>query len=315
MTSPLSDEHGTRRWPRPLRSGDQVAVVASSGPYDADRVSRGAAVLQSWGLVVRQLPPARPTDSLPYLAGPDKARADQLSDAWSDPEVAAVWAARGGYGSQRMVDLVDYAALRLAGRKHLVGFSDITGLLTRIGRELDQVTLHGPVLGSVSQLGDGPSVEQLRRLLMSAPVAGAPLASGATVVPGDAVGRLVGGNLSLVAADVGVEPPPSVPSIAVFEDTGEEAYRVDRMLTQLIRSGWFASVVGVVVGDFTECGDPELVQRVIVDRLGQLGVPVLSGLPVGHADRNLALPLGAPVRLAATESHGALRLAPEAEAV
>ena len=169
--------------------------------------------------------------------------------AWTDPDTAAVWAARGGYGAQRMVDLLDFDLLRAAGPKHLVGFSDITALHSRLGRELGQVTVHGPVAGSVEQLSDETTGRSLRQLIMERPEPGSELASGCGVVPGTAYGRLWGGNLSLLASDVGVEPLPADPLIMVIEDVGEDGYRLDRMLTQLRRAGWLDQVAGVLVGD------------------------------------------------------------------
>jgi muramoyltetrapeptide carboxypeptidase len=274
-------------------------VVAPSGPYDVGRLEQGMAVIRRWGLRVQRASELPGVHSrLGYLAGEDAARAAELTAAWCDPATAAVWAARGGYGAQRMVDLVDYAALRAAGPRHFVGFSDVTALHTRMGRELGQVTLHGPVAAGIGQLTDPDTTAALRRWLLHPPVPGAVLATGRTLVAGPvAAGRLVGGNLSLVASDVGIEPVPTEPVVALFEDVGEEGYRVDRMVTQLVRAGWFAQVRGVVLGDFTEPGDPDLVPAALADRLATLGVPVLAGVAVGHGSRNLALPLGADVRL------------------
>jgi len=191
-----------------------------------------------------------------------------------------------------MVDLLDFDALRAAGPKHLIGFSDITALHARIGRELGQITIHGPV-GTGSQLGDGPSASALRSLLCSQPAPGTTVITGVALVPGSATGRLIGGNLALIAADLGIEPLPAEPSVLIIEDVGEPGYRLDRMLTQLLRAGYFSNVVGVVLGDFTETDDDELATAVLADRLTDLGVPVLQHAAFGHASRNLAVPLGA----------------------
>ena len=306
-----------RVWPRALVPGDLVAVVAPSGPVAPDRLAGGVALLESWGLRVRLQPRALSRyEPLTYLAADDHDRAEDFTTAWTDPTVAAVWAARGGYGAQRMVDLVDWSALRAAGRKAFVGFSDITALHSRLGRDLDQVTVHGPVLGSAGQLDDAPSVAVLRQLIMEPPGPGAVLVEGRSAVSGVGHGRLVGGNLSLIAADIGVEPPPEVSAIAVFEDIGEDGYRIDRMLTQLLRSRWFDQVTGVVVGEFSPVAGAApsssgLTAAVITDRLARLRIPVLTDVAVGHGPRNLALPLGAAVTLAAGQpgSPGTLTLA------
>lgn len=305
-----------RRWPRPLAPGDLVAVVSPSGPVAPERLDRGRALLESWGLRVRlQRRVLRVAPVLPYLAADDRDRADDISAAWADPAVSAVWAARGGYGAQRMVDLVDWSRLRSAGTKWLIGFSDITALHTRVGRDLDQVTVHGPVLASAEQLDEPGSVAALRRLIMAPGIGpGATLAEGVSAVGGTAQGRLVGGNLSLVAADIGVEPAPEASAVAVFEDVGEDGYRIDRMLTQLLRSRWFDHVTGVVVGEFGAApgAAPDssgLAAVVIAERLGPLGIPVAVDVAVGHGRLNVALPLGAAVTLAAGPPGAAATLA------
>jgi len=289
--------HG-RCWPSPLRAGDVVSVVAPSGPYDRDRVRQGVNILRSWGLDVHYGDrPAGPDHRLSYISADDQSRADDFVAAWCSPDTGAVWAARGGYGAQRMIDRIDFEALRAAGLKHLIGFSDITALHARIGRELRSVTIHGPVVGSVDQLGDPPSVAALQKLILAPAEPGMLLARGQRVVAGTATGRLWGGNLSLLASDVGIEPPPDEPGILVIEDIREDSYRIDRMLTQLARAGWLDQVVGVVIGQFQGNPTSELLEHVVTDRLAGLGVPVVSGLEVGHGERNLSLPLGAQVRL------------------
>jgi muramoyltetrapeptide carboxypeptidase len=284
-----------------------VTVVAPSGPFDADRVRAGAAIVESWGLEVRYGQHALGSHKrLSYLSADDRTRAADFTAAWTDPATSAVWAARGGYGAQRMVDMIDFDRLRAAGPKHLVGFSDITALHARVGRELGQVTIHGPVVASLTQLSDAPSVAQLQKLLLSHAQPGTLLARGPSVHQGLAQGRLVGGNLSLVASDLGIEPIPAEPRVAVFEDVAEDGYRIDRMLTQLLRAGWFNGVVGIVIGDFAESAEPTLIEHVVADRLDVLGVPILRGARVGHGVRNLALPLGAQVRLDATAGNAAV---------
>lgn len=284
-----------------------IGLVAPSGPIPPERIARGIELLRSWRFDVR--PGDHLGDHHPrlgYLAGSDEDRAADFQAAWTDPEVSAVWCARGGYGAQRMVDLLDFDALRAAGPKHLIGFSDITALHARVGRELGQITIHGPV-GTGAQLSDEPSVAALRSLFSIEPVPGATLITGRTLVPGSATGRLIGGNLTLITGDLGVEPLPAEPSVLIIEDDGEPGYRLDRMITQLRRAGFFAGVVGVVLGDFTGTDDQELVAAVLADRLADLGVPVLQQARFGHGGRNLALPLGAVVDLDATS--GSVRLA------
>jgi muramoyltetrapeptide carboxypeptidase len=277
-----------------------VRVVAPAGPVDSGRLAAGVQILTSWDLQVELGEHVLALDDrLPYLAGADALRAADFTAAWTDPEVAAVWAARGGYGSQRILDHLDWPRMRAAESKHLVGFSDLTALHGALGRELGQVTVHGPGAASLAQLRDVATVASLQRVLRQPPAPDLVLTSGRTLVSGSAVGRLWGGNLSLLASQAGVEPPPDEPSVLALEEVGEPAYRIDRYLTQLLRAGWLHRVHGVLVGD-VGAGPP-----VVADRLG---VPVVVDAPIGHGDRNLALPLGADVRLDAVGPTGTLML-------
>jgi muramoyltetrapeptide carboxypeptidase len=284
---------------RRLRPGHRVAVVAPAGPVPPQRLEAGLSVLASWGLDVRVMPRARGVhERLGYLAADDAARADDLMSAWCDPSVRAVLCARGGYGVQRMVDLLDWKALADAGPKVLVGFSDITALHQAFAARLGLSTIHGPVVASLGD-GDEESRSHLRAMLFE-PEPGTSLtpAPALPLVPGHAEGVLIGGNVALLAAEVGsAASVPAAESIAVLEEVGEEVYRLDRLLTQLLRTGWFDRVRGIVLGDFTDCATPEGVQDLVMDRLGPLGVPMIWGVPVGHEPRNLAFPFGVPAVL------------------
>jgi muramoyltetrapeptide carboxypeptidase len=280
--------------PRRLVPGDVVAVIAPSGPVPADRLDAGLAVVRSWGLHVVEMPHVRVRHAaLDHLAAPDSSRAADLMGAWCDPDVTAVLCARGGYGAQRIVDLLDYDALAAAGPRVFVGFSDATALHQALAKRLGIVTVHGPVVTSLGA-GDEVSREHLRRMLLE-PAAELVLTPDpvSSIVRGRAEGVLVGGNLALLAAQVGTPTAVSAAGcVAVLEDVDEPGYRLDRLLTQLLRSGWFEGVRGIVLGQFPGCGSAETVRRVVEDRLAPLRVPTILGAPFGHADRNLAVPLG-----------------------
>ena len=286
------------RAPR-LSRGDRVAVVAPSGPVPADLLDAGLDLLASWGLEVTVLPHVRGTDErFGYLAADDAARAEDLMHAWCAPGVTAVLCARGGYGVHRMVDLLDWESLAGAGPKVLVGFSDHTALHQAFAARLGLSTVHGPVLTSLVS-GDEESRAHLRSLLFE-PEAGTSLTSATTVslVTGRAEGVLVGGNVTLLAAGAGTHGSLSAAeSIAVLEDVGDELYRLDRSVTQLLRTGWLDGVRGIVLGDFTGHATPEDVRSLMADRLAPLGVPLVAGAPFGHEARNLAFPLGVPAVL------------------
>ncbi len=297
---------GLRR-PPALRTGDRVGAVAPSGPVPPHRLGAGLAALRGWGLEVVEGAHLRKTHpDLPYLSAADQDRADDLTDAWLDPDTTAVLCARGGYGVQRVLGLLDPRRLAQAPPKVLVGFSDATVLLHLLAVRLRVSAIHGP---AVTGLGDGDEASRahLRRLLFE-PHAVTDLATGLErIVGGEAQGPLVGGNLAMLASSVGTgDLVPARGAIAMLEDVDETPYRLDRALTQLLRTGWFDGARGVVLGDFTACGDPAQVRMVLRDRLVPLRVPVAVGAPFGHGTPNIAFPLGAPAVLAA----GALTLTP-----
>ncbi|CUR59593.1 conserved hypothetical protein [metagenome] len=278
-----------------LEPGHTVAVVAPAGPADAERVSDGVEVLRGWGLEVRTAPdPVGAAFS--WLAAPDEERAAALQSAWLDPEVAAVWCTRGGFGSHRLLDMLDWRTMATGAPKLLVGFSDVTALHQAFAARLGVSTVHGPVLTSIEDRLPATR-EALRSLVFDGVTA---RITGVEQVPGTATGVLVGGNLTVLASSAGTPlTHPATDSIAVLEDVGESPYRLDRSLTQLLRSGWFDGVRGVVLGQFSRCGDPETVAALLTSRLAPLGVPVLADAPIGHGESNVAIPLGVRAHLGA----------------
>ena len=286
--------------PRRLRPGDLVAVCATAGVVPEDRLRRGVEWLESWGLRVQVAPYVLGRHpALSYLAASDLDRAEDFAAAWADPKVSGIVLARGGYGTQRVLDLLDWRRMAETEPKVLVGFSDVTALHQACATRLGLATVHGHVVTSLGA-SDARSRERLRALLFE-PESVTDLLDGqdvTTVVGGVAEGVLVGGNLALLAAELG--GPSSRPArggIVLLEEIGEEPYRIDRMLTQLLRGGWFDRVAGIVVGAFTDCGDPAEVEAVLEDRLVPLGVPMVSSVDVGHTPTSLPVPLGVAARL------------------
>ena len=311
--------------PRRLRPGSRVAVVAPSGPNDAALVTEGCRVLAGWGLkvdVASQALASHP--DLEYLAGDDAGRAADLQRAWLDPQVEAVLCARGGYGAQRIADRLDWAAMAAVPPKIFTGFSDVTALHEAFALRLGVPTLHAPNVGGGSFTSFPEAQEGLRRALFEPDGPDARvLASdgGQWLVPGRARGVSAGGNLTLLASGLGtadgrqagragpgsggrVRSGGSVGAgggfagcILLLEDVREECYRLDRMLTQLLRSGALDGVAGIALGTWAGCGPPEAVRRVMADRLGGLGVPVAWGLGFGHVAPQPTIPLGVPAEL------------------
>ncbi|MEU2432801.1 LD-carboxypeptidase [Streptomyces sp. NPDC007861] len=287
--------------PARLRPGARIAVVAPSGPIPADRLDAGLSVLRGWGLEPVVMPHV--LDEHPrfgYLGGEDAARARDLQDAWCDPSVSAVICARGGYGAQRMADLVDWAAIRAAGPKVFIGYSDVTALHEAFATRAGLSTLHGPMPATVVFPKDPHTQESLRATLFE-PEAVRTLGLGTArpLVPGRARGITLGGCVSLLAADLGTPHARASArgGLLLIEDTDEEPYRLDRILTQLLRSGWLDGVAGIALGSWTECGPYDEVRALLLDRLGGLGVPIVEELGFGHGIPALTMPLGVPAVL------------------
>ncbi len=293
--------------PRALRPGGTIAVVLPASAVDPGQIEAGIAGLQAAGFQIRL--PADPLVRRGYLAGADDAtKAAAIAAAFADPAVGAVLCARGGYGSMRLLPLIDWQTIR-ANPKPFVGFSDVTGLHLALHRETGLITFHGPM-----PVWDLPDAEPAWNLagLISALTSTEPLHTiaappGAGVpeplIPGSAEGVLEGGNLTLLAALCGTRWQPDLRGcIALIEDTHESPYRIDRMLTQLVLAGAFDGVRGVLFGDSPDCDRPPsprglTLREVLLDRLGGLGVPVLYGFPCGHTPYRATLPLGVRCRL------------------
>jgi len=286
--------------PPALRPGSRIALVAPAGPLAEGAVDRAIGRVREWGF--EPLPGAHVRKRHGYLSAPDADRADDLNAALRDDSADAVWCLRGGYGVMRILPRVDWDALARRPRA-VIGFSDITALHLGIQR-LGIVSFHGPH-PATQELNDF-SRDGLLRALTNADApgllpfpAGAPPA--AAITGGVAEGRLVGGNLSLVAATLGT--PYAIDgrdAILFLEEVGEAPYRVDRLLSQLLLAGVLDGVAGIALGGFTETGDESAgptVLDVLHDRLGGLGIPIAHGFPFGHVDDNWTLPVGARARL------------------
>nr|WP_203613604.1 LD-carboxypeptidase [Streptomyces rochei] len=286
--------------PPRLAPGARVAVVAPSGPVPEERLQAGLDVLRGWDLDPVVAPHVLDRHAaFDYLAGTDADRAADLQTAWCDPSVDAVLCARGGYGVQRMADLLDWEAMRAAGPKVLVGFSDITALHEAFATRLGLVTLHGPMAAGIDFLKNARAQEHLKATLF-APETVRVIASGGTpLVPGRARGVTLGGCLCLLAAEVG-SPHARASArggLLCLEDVGEETYRLDRYLTQLLRAGLLEGVRGILLGSWHACEPYERLRPMLADRLGGLGVPVVEDFGFGHCEGALTIPFGVTAEL------------------
>ena len=282
------------RQPPLLSEGARVALVAPAGPLRDERdLQRAVDNVQSlgWTPVVASNALARAG----YFAGDDAQRALELNRALTDDAIDGVWCLRGGYGTMRILDTLDYDAFTRRP-KPVIGYSDITALHAALIARAGVVTYHGPTArAALSEF----SRESLYRAVVTGcdPCGGAPGAR--TLRSGRADGVLAGGNLALIAALAGTPYAPRFDgAIVVLEDIDEAVYRVDRMLRQLVMSGMLDGARAIVFGACTNCTEASdagarRLDDVIAETGELLGIPTVSGVPVGHIDEQWTLPLGA----------------------
>ncbi|MEO8334388.1 MAG: LD-carboxypeptidase [bacterium] len=286
------------RLPPPLLPGARVALVSPSGPLrsgDELEVAIAQARTFGWEPVVGEHALARHG----YLAGSDAERLRDFNAALADPSVDGIWCLRGGYGAMRLLGGIDVDAMRLRPRT-LIGFSDITVLHTALSGPGDVITFHGPTARSPLSAFSRDSLS--RAVVQQVDPCGT-VFDATTVRAGRAEGRLVGGNLSLLASLCGTPfAPDFTGAILVLEDIGEATYRIDRMLRQLALSGAFAKLAGIVFGRFTDGTDPADesscdLSDILREAADLAGVPAISGAPVGHIDDQWTIPIGALAEL------------------
>jgi muramoyltetrapeptide carboxypeptidase len=300
----LTDHHPRRttlRRPRRLSPGDRVALLTPSSPSDVERIDEGIDVLRFNGLEPVEYPSARARASRqPFLAGTDEERATALRRALLDDSIAGVLTVGGGYGSQRMLEVMDWNGLDAVEPKVVVGYSDVTGLLEALASRLGWSSVMGPMV-SEGEFRESYSFSSLWRCLAAPERYDCLLFEGArTLVGGVAEGVTTGGNLSLLTGSVGTSTAWTPPGgIIVVEDENEDAPRTDIMLTHLRRSGYFANAAAVVAGMFTNCGDSSAddLRAVLDDRLGDLGIPVIADANIGHGGHVQTWPIGVAARL------------------
>jgi len=290
--------------PPPLQGGDRVALVAASSALRGEealaRLAAGIAVLERWGLEVTAGDPAR--RAWGTLAGRDRERAADLERAGRSG-AALLACLRGGWGSARLLE----APLPLPSR-WLLGFSDVTSLLWAQLAQGSGGAIHGPLLTTLAA-EPAWSQQRLHALLFGLPL---PPLQGQGCRPGRAEGPLLVANLTVATHLLGTRHLPALKgAILVLEDVGEAPYRLDRLLTHWRLSGALQQLGGIGLGRFSDCDDPEAgdasdsaagggpltSRQVLLERTGDLGIPVVEGLPVGHEPGNAALPLGVRARL------------------
>ncbi|MCK1793895.1 S66 peptidase family protein [Pseudomonas violetae] len=276
-----------------------IGVIAPAGPASLD-TDKAIAWMRARGYALRIFPGVYEKEG--YLAGSDERRLADLHAAFADLQVDAIICLRGGYGTPRLLDRIDFDLLR-NNAKPFIGYSDITALHLAISRYAGFVTFHGPLLNA-DLLGDKkrPTEASFFNMLRGQVKAGSVLAHPVaypltTIEPGIAHGRLLGGNLSLIAATMGTPYEIDAEGVILFiEDINEPLYRIDRLLTHLRLAGTLGQLRGVMVGDVAGVETAAL-ERLLKQTFAPLRIPVLAGWRSGHCDPNLTLPMGALVRL------------------
>ena len=276
-----------------------IGLIAPAGPAALD-TEKAAQWTRSRGYRLRVFPGVG--EQAGYLAGSDDVRLNDLHAAFADPEVGTILCLRGGYGSPRLLDRIDFDLLK-RNPKPFVGYSDITALHMAINRYAGFVTFHGPMLnadllGGKQAPTEASFLNMLRGQVKAGSVLNHPVAYPLiTLEPGIAQGPLVGGNLSMIAATMGTPYEiDTAGGILFIEDVNEPLYRIDRLLTHLRLAGKLEPLRGVLVGDVAGV-EAEALFRLLKQTFGGLQIPVLAGWRSGHCDPNLTLPLGALVRL------------------
>jgi len=285
--------------PPALRSGDTIGVVAPAAAIDREYLERGVGALGAMGFRVKVSSRALARSGI--LAGDDRERAAELQDYFADDSVRAIFAARGGYGCGRLLPLLDFARIARTP-KPFIGFSDETFLLNPLVTRAGMVTIHGPMVAMDFARGLSERSFDHLRTMLTGELGGFTLEARECVHPGRAEGQLMGGCLSVLVAMLATPFAPDFRGRILFlEDTGERAYRIDRMLVQLRQSGALAAVAGVVFGAIRpvegNADEAKLISRFIAEQTASLGIPVIAGIEAGHGTENLALPFGVRVRL------------------
>lgn len=295
------------RKPPRLRPGATIGVAAVSGPVDPGKLAAGVGALESRGYRVVLASNTKSPAALGFLAGSDAERADGYLRLLTDPSVDAVFFARGGYGASRILDRLDPEKAASHAKIHL-GSSDLTALFAWWARHAAMPTFYGPMVAVGDQMVSPLPLdwEEILRGSLPAPHA---FAGESVLAAGTAQGPLVGGCLSLLASLAGTPEAVSGRGAVLFwEDVGEAVYRLDRMLTQLERSGTFEDLRGMVIGSVAPGRDEsaETVREYLRDRFAGAVFPVAMDVPAGHLPAPRTLPLGTDVRLDVRSGGGSL---------
>jgi muramoyltetrapeptide carboxypeptidase len=294
------------RIPPYLKKNDTIGIVCPAGYMAAERVQTCIDTLKEWGYLVKTGQTVGGGSST-YFSGTDKERLEDFQQMLDDDEVKAVLCGRGGYGTGRIIDQIDFKKFK-KNPKWIIGYSDITVLHSHIYSNFYISTLHAPMAGAFNDGGNNNEFVLSLKNAMEGKKTKYSCAPHAFNRKGEAIGELVGGNLALLSHLTGSESDIKTRGRILFiEDIGEYVYNIDRMMHQLKRSGKLAKLAGLVVGGFTDTKDTErpfgtTAYEIIRDLVKEYDYPVCFDFPVSHTDRNYALKIGAGYKLKVTKT-------------
>ena len=282
--------------PNLLTQGDRVAILSPASPPSSLEWKKGIEVLESWGLQV--------IFSEHYLAkhfglaGTDEQRRSDMQHMLDDPSIKAIFPLRGGYGSSRFLDLLNFDHF-IQNPKWIIGFSDITALLCHLD-SLQFASIHGPMPNNFCQKGGEDALLALQYLLFQG-LTSIQTAAHSHNRLGETNAEIIGGNLSLLVHLIGSGSFPNPAGKILFiEEIGERLYHVDRMLVQLKRAGYLSQLKGLIIGGFTDCTEAKLeigktVEELVLEHCGGSNFPIAFNFPAGHIPNNFALPFGTKI--------------------
>jgi muramoyltetrapeptide carboxypeptidase len=275
--------------PPKLETGDTIGIAAPGSPFNVKELKAGVSVLKSMGF--RTYCPEDIFNKDGYLAGSDEDRANVLNDLFADREIKAIICARGGFGSMRTFSFLDYDIIS-RNPKIFAGFSDVTAMLSFLYEKCRFVTIHGPMITTLSEASNRTKSAMFSALTCRLDFE-IKLEKGITLKTGTASGALLGGNLATLCHLVGTSFLPSYRNRILFiEETGEAPYRVDRMLTHMKLAGCFNGLAGLLLGSFTGCGPAKNIYKIVTGVFAGMDIPILAGFDGGHGKENIAIPFG-----------------------
>ena len=276
--------------PPPVKKGDRVGIVATAGPVTKEELEPGIEELHKAGF--KPIPAQNLYYNKGYLAGTDEDRAAALNEMLVRKDIQAIFCARGGYGSMRLLSSFPFRYFS-KNPKFIIGYSDITAILNAVFAKTGVIGVHGPSVRSLGN-GDPVSIDLLIKFITNPSTIEYNIADFVAITPGIAEGRLVGGNLTVFSRLIGTPfMPPLKNSILFLEDINEPVYRIDRMITHLILSGVLKNISGIILGRFTNCGEGSSLKDFFSEVARDFNVPCLMGFEAGHKGVNLPLPIGA----------------------